>query len=119
MLLLPMGADAVGSITSIGAFSVAFANFALVPFVNQRLNSSVSANLRVACVLMAAGFFCFCMFNGGIETKPCTTPPCTGSDVQALHANAFYYSLAACTIFLGLGGAILAACCSATLSSEA
>lgn len=116
MLLLHMGADAVGSITSIGAVSAAFANFALVPYANKRLNSSVSENLRVACVLMAAGFFCFCIFNGGVQTKPCTTPQCTGNDSQALDATAFYYSLAACTIFLGLGGSILAACCSATLS---
>jgi hypothetical protein len=59
------------------------------------------------------------MFNGGVETKPCTTPQCTGSDAQALHADAFYYSLAVCTVFLALGGSILAACCSATLSGDA
>jgi hypothetical protein len=116
MLLLPMGANAVGSITSIGAFTAAFANFILVPFVNARVNSAVSSNLRVACFLMATGFFLFSLFNGGVESKPCTTPECSSSDTQAVHKDAFYYSLAACTVFLGLGGAILAACCSATLS---
>lgn len=78
----------------------------------------MSANLRIACILMAAGFCLFFMFNGGVENKPCTTPECSGSDTQAAHKDAFYYSLAACTVFLGLGGAILAASCAATLSGE-
>ena len=73
MLLLPMGANAVGSVTSFGAFAAAFANFLLVPFVNKRVNNEVSAALRVACGLMALGFGVFVMLNGGVETKPCTT----------------------------------------------
>jgi hypothetical protein len=107
MLLLPMGPNAVGSITSIGAITAAFANFFLVPFVNERVKTVVAANLRVACALMAVGFFLFSVFNGG-----------TSSDNQAVHNDNFYYSLAACTFFLSLGGAILAACCAATLSGE-
>jgi hypothetical protein len=67
---------------------------------------------------MALGFGVFVMLNGGVETKPCTTPDCQGSDTQVVDKDAFYYSLAVFTVLLGLGGSILAACCTATLSGE-
>ena len=86
--------------------------------MNQRVNNVVSAALRVACILMAVGFGLFVIMNGGVENKPCTTPGCQGNDTHVVDKDAFYYSLAACTVLLGLGGSILAACCTATLSGE-